>query len=241
MLGVNPLLRLGIDTNDLRRGEIVHHVQVVGREVDHHTDVADSRRERSLPAGVKLIKAPGVATGDSAMQLAHRGIEPLDVADGKQPFRALRGRDDLPALLEVGCDRLLHEDVRAVLEAGDCRGTVEAGRHRDNHRVEPLAIEHLVPGDVSGDRLSLGNALDRLPVGVADCHQLGARQIAEHTQMIPAHGPQADETEPRHAAVATFRTASTILSSSASVNAGCTGRDSTCSAAASATGILTLS
>ena len=82
MIRVDSLLGLGVNAFDVRSHHIAHDVQIVGSEIDDNADVADSRRERSLTAGVDLEDPPQLSRGDAPPKLTHCWIEPLDVADG---------------------------------------------------------------------------------------------------------------------------------------------------------------
>src|SRR5690606_27509147 len=80
----------------------------------------------------------------------------------------------------------------------------------------------------------------RVTVGVRDRDKVDAVDLAQHARVVAAHVAQADEpcSQVRHHAPAfvTARTAVTMRSRSASLSAGCTGREKTSAAARSVTG-----
>src|SRR5439155_1246872 len=70
----------------------------MGGEVDDHTDVADARRERSLPPGLDLVDPPDLASGgaDHGLGLvAHRHqLHAVEVAEHAQVVATHRAETD---------------------------------------------------------------------------------------------------------------------------------------------------
>ena len=162
------------------------------------------------------------------------------MADRQHTLRALGGVDQRLAFLQRVCDRLLDQDVDAALERRHADVAMEAGRDRDDHGVQPPGVQHLPPGLITGNAVLLAGLSDRVRALVADPDQLGALDRAQDAQVVPAHDAAARHGDSNHAPATASRTAATIRVTSASFSPGCTGSDSTCSAARSATGIDTL-
>src|SRR5438132_14048313 len=153
--------------------------QNVCSEIDENADVADSRRERSLTAGVDLEDPPQLALGDAPPQLTHCWIEPLDVADGEELVRSPRRLHQCASFFERVGDRLLHQDVKASLESGNSNFTIAAGGNRDDQCVEPPLGQHLAPRSKTRDPVLLADGGHRLGILIGDRTELRSDKLAE--------------------------------------------------------------
>ncbi len=177
-----------------------------------------------------------LACCDSFLQLAHRGVEAFDVADGKQTPCACCGIDQRLSFLQGSRDRLLDQQMEAAVQGRKPHFQVKARGNRNHDGVHLLAVQHLAPRPVSRYAVFAGRPRGRVPILVTDGNKDDFLELAQKTQMVPSHGAQADEPDARHAVDTAVRTESMIRSRSASVRPGCTGSDSTLPAMSSETG-----
>ena len=152
MVRVDPLFGLRVQALHLGRGQVVHHVEVMCRQVDHDSHVADPGWKRTQPPSLQLIEPSDLIPGDPPLQLAHRRVESLDVSHRQDEPVLFGRRHKLPRLLEVGRDRLLDQDMEAAAQCRQPRLEVKPGGDRDDRGVELLAIQHLLPRCVGGER-----------------------------------------------------------------------------------------
>jgi len=168
VVGMDPLLGLGVQPLHISAGEMTHDVEVMRGEVDDHADVADASRERPEPPRLDLKNPADLAECDASLQLSDRRVETLDVADRKHAIGAPRRSQKLAALFEVGRDRLLDEDMEAALQHREAGFEMEACRHGDDGRIQLLAVEHLIPRAVPLYRVFVTGRVDDFPIHVAD-------------------------------------------------------------------------
>ena len=77
-----------------------------------------------------------VLARDRLLDGGDRRIEALDMADHQRDAGLLRGGDDLAALLDRGCDRLLDQHMDVLGDAGERDLVMQMGRRRDGDGVD---------------------------------------------------------------------------------------------------------
>src|SRR6202030_4683282 len=105
-----------MDFDDLRIGEPADQIDVVHGEIDDDADIRHPRRERSDAADGDR---QNILALDRALDRLDRGIEALDMAGHQGDASAPRGGDNLAALLDGGCNRLLDQDMDTARGADD--------------------------------------------------------------------------------------------------------------------------
>ena len=151
MLASHAVLGLSRQLADRRAAEPANEVQVVGAEVLHDADVADSRREGADPLGRDQEDLAELAGLHAAAQLLERRVEALDVADGSVQPGSADQRDQLRSLRRIGGDRLLDKDADARGDQLAHNREVLSGRHRCDREVGAPLDELLDRGqDVAG-------------------------------------------------------------------------------------------
>ena len=123
-----------------------------------------------------------------------RRVEALDMADHQRHAGAARGGDDLPPLLDRGCDRLFDQDMDVARDAGERDLVMKMGRRRDGHGIDAFGeqfveiCEGTAAGQLGGARAMLGQRID-------DPDQRDVGQAGQHAGMIAAHDACADHAD----------------------------------------------
>ena len=141
------------------------------------------------------------------------------MADGQRAPRLLSGSHELVGLGQAARDGLLHEHVAPCRERVEDDASVLVGRDRDGHSVGPLALDQLFVRPVAAGPGRVGDPPGGLEVGVGDADELNAWDLAQHANVVAAHGAGADDGDPAHSRL----TAETIRSRSPCSSSGCTG------------------
>src|SRR5437899_12038398 len=144
-----------------------------------------------------LDHPPHLASVEALLQLAYRRVEALDMADGEHLALLSRRGDQLLSLFQIGCDRLLHQHVQAMLDGGEADLQVMPGRHGDDDGVQPALVEELPVGAIADQPplLRPGHSLVR---GVAYGNQVGLVDVVQDTGVAAAHHSEADDPHPDH-------------------------------------------
>ena len=196
MIGVDAPGRLGRHAGGALGGDGAHDVDVVGGQVERHSDIADPGREGSRPAAGDREHGRQPAGSEETPELQDRRIEPLDVTDLDGRGAGGRRREDDPVRLGGSRrERLLDEDGDPAFDGGQRESRVHGGRCRDHDGVdvrldkEPLRIgEPRCPG--SRGRGGQGDFL-----GVRDGLEAHSGHRTEDPQVVPTHRPEPDETD----------------------------------------------
>ena len=93
-------------------------------EIEHDVDVGPAAFESAEPLGFDEERPV-----EHGGELDERGIEALEVTDGKREPAAFRGRDQRIGFFQRSRDRFLDERMHARLEARSGDVEVRFGRH----------------------------------------------------------------------------------------------------------------
>ena len=174
-------LRLHVD--DLGVGEPTNEIDVVHGKVDDHADVGHAWGKWSDSGD---CDGKNVLAADRVLKRFDGRVEPLDVAHHQSDAGVPCCGDDCTALFHRRCDRLLHQDMNAALDAAKRQFSMQMrggsdGDGIDTFRQQRLhCIECRAP---EGPR----NEVALLVVGVGHAHERHTREIAKDTGMVAAH------------------------------------------------------
>ena len=196
---VDALSRLGMHADRSLAGDPAEDVDVVGRQVDRHPDVADPRRERACPAADDRVDRGEPAVGEQAAELQDRRVESLHVADLHGNAARLARLDDPERLIDGGCDRLLDEDSDVTLDRRPGEGLVGGRRSRDDDRVEVGLRDHRERLRESLGASRAGGRFDGGRQRVGNGGNVSVRVCLEHTQVVAAHRSESGEADAHRA------------------------------------------
>jgi hypothetical protein len=108
----------------------------MGRQVLHHANVCDARRERALTTSRYLIDVAQVSCFDTLSQALKSRVEPLDVTNRTDTPLCLERLDDSSPSGYIHCDRLFDQSVHSGSGELECDDLMEFGRYRDNRGVD---------------------------------------------------------------------------------------------------------
>ncbi len=169
---------------------------------------------------MNLKDTADVAGRHSALQLADRRVEPLDVTNSQQFPADLCRVDQRPALGQVGRDRLFDQNMDAPSEGALRHLEMSARRHGDHGGVEALLFEHVAPRPISLDAVLARSSVDGRRVLVADRDQVSSRQLAQEPDVIAPHRSKADHRNAGHDLAVASRRLPATRSTSESLSAG---------------------
>ena len=196
MVGVDPLGGLGVDARRPLAGDPRQDVDVVGREVDRHADVADPGRERAGPARGDRVDGRQPALADEPAELEDGGIEPLDVADLDRARRAPAPRPRSPSPSStVAASGFSTRTADAALDRREGEGHVGRRRGGDDDRVELRLRDHR---QRLGESLGAGQgdrAVERLGDGIGDGGEADVRASGEDPEVVAAHRAEARQAD----------------------------------------------
>jgi hypothetical protein len=152
----------------------------VDHEIHHHRVLLHARHERTEAPRLDQDRR-----GHDLLELVHRPVEALDVADVQDGAATLGHRAQLAPLLQRGRHRLFHQDADAGLQ--------EIARH-----VEMLLGGHGHAGHVhAADQVSViaerfglvpaGDALGAVRIDVGHPDQLGLGQLGVDQHVVLPH------------------------------------------------------
>jgi len=132
-----------MNAHDLVRNQIPQQIDIMGREVDDHSRVADASGVRAQAPGMGLIDPTRHPLFESAVQLGNGGVETLDVPHGQGEVLLLGRGHELLGLLHRLRNRLLEQDVGAGID--ECHSAVEVvnGRERERDDVGLRLVDQL--------------------------------------------------------------------------------------------------
>lgn len=156
--------------------EIIHDRKVVDRQVPDHVDVVLEQAEVD-PDAVEVKDVADLAGADDVLDLVHRAVIDEDVVDHELEFQFLRDIDQLLGVLGIGRDRLLDENVLAVLQGIFGERKMTADRRGDGHGGDFGIIQNFVEIRRRFDRIAL--LFDEFKAGFVDI-------AAIHTLHLPA-------------------------------------------------------
>ena len=141
VVGVDVPPRLGEDALHIVVQQVAHDVDVVRREVVDDAHIADAVRKRPDAAGAKLEHAAALAGFESRLELPHRRIEALDVADREQARQrsaaaAIRCADAMVAAIGFSTSKLA---PAAITWSATLRAAAWARRPRRAAAASPRA------------------------------------------------------------------------------------------------------
>jgi hypothetical protein len=96
------------------------------------------------PGGVDVVEVPEVATGDDVAQRPHRSVVLEGVSHHGDHTSVGGGVHDRRRVPDGGREGLLHHDVLAGGDGGQCQSRVSARRCRDHQRVH--GVQRLLQG-----------------------------------------------------------------------------------------------
>ena len=186
---------LRLDFDDLRTREPADQVDVMYGEIDNDPDIRHARRERSDPGDGDRKNMLAL---DCPLDRLDCWVEALDMTGHQGDAGAAGGGNDLAALLDGVCDRLLDQDVDAARGAGDGDVAMQMGRRRDGDGIDTTLDQAVEVGEAVALEVP-GDVLARLAVGIDDAGQLDARQFRQHPRMVRPHDADADHADPQGA------------------------------------------
>ena len=126
------------------------------------------------------------------------------MADHERDAGALRGGDDGAAFLHRGGDRLLHQDVNAMANAGQRQIAVQMGGRRNGDGIDAARDQSLHVG-VTGAAERFRNQVALLAIRIGDPDQLDFSQIGKDARMVGAHDADPDHAQTQRTARTSFR------------------------------------
>jgi hypothetical protein len=162
----------------------------VDHEVEHDVDFCAAQLEPGEPLGFdehRAVHAPA--------QGAKRLVVALDVAALQDELAARRRGDERVGLGERSGDRLLDEEVQAVLEALERHRMVPVGRHRD-YRGIGLVQKVLIAGK-SGAAHLLRQRRGARGVGIRHAGERDSRQAGKLLRVVATHVARPDHCRPQ--------------------------------------------
>ena len=123
------------------------------------------------------------------------------MTDHQRDAGAVRGIDDVPALLDRRCNRLLNQDVDVARDAGERDLMMEMGGCRDRHGIDAF-IEQLIEvfERAAADEIDRARAVLRQRIDDADERHVG--QARQYPGVVAAHDAGAGSSPTRNAPLA---------------------------------------
>ena len=161
-------------------------------EIDHHAHVRHAGRER---ADAGDGDRQDVLVADRFLERLDGWIEALDMTDHQDDAGPPRRGNDRATLLHRRCDRLLHQNMCAVLDADERKLPMQVGRSRDGHRIDAFSQQRL---DAAKCRAAqrFGHETALLAVGIRDADELDPGKIGKDACVIAPHDADADHAYP---------------------------------------------
>ena len=161
-------------------------------EIDNHAHIRHTRREWTDASNGDR---QDVLVADRFLDRLDGRIEALDMADHEDDAGQPRGGNDRATLVYRRCDRLLDQNMRAVLDADQRKFPMQVGRGRDSHRIDPFGQQRLDPAECLAAQY-FGYETALLAVGIRYADELDPRQIGKDACVIAPHDADADHPYP---------------------------------------------
>ena len=182
----------------LLRDEKAHDREIVGCEVPHDAHVVLEEPQVD-PRRVVVVEVTQHPLVDELTDLPHRAREQEGVVDHDPETLPLGQLDQLLGLSRGGGERLLHEDVLAVLQGGLRQVEVCADGRHHRDRVDVRRREQV--GGLRGDGqvwVRLPDALEGLGVLVADARHVAAFEAAQVADDVRTPIAVANDADSNH-------------------------------------------
>ena len=214
---MSSLLKLGIATNHGLSSQKVHHINVMNRNIQHHSHVGNTGRKWAMTSRSKLENMPNFARFNSPLGFHHRRIKSLKVTHHQRPSRLLGDRNHLVSLHKRRRNRLLNQNMGSRLHSETGHFAVELGRCGNRHIIEVLLLNHLAIigiGIHPGKRFQCRMALRKR---ISSGNKASSLNFSVQSKMVPAHGTHSDN---RTAQTHRLFTSATIRSKSSCESEG---------------------
>ena len=151
-------------------------------EIEHHVDFGAAPLETGEPLGLDEHRPV-----HARLHRAKGAVVALDMPALQDPALPCRHADELVSLGERGRNRLLDQQVQAVLQAIARDGVVPVGRDGDHRRLCFAEYRAVIAERRSAKRLCPRE------VGIDHRGHLDARQAREFLRVVAAHVAGADD------------------------------------------------
>ena len=190
---VNPRLEvdaaLGIDLQRIGTDEVLQHRDVMGRKGPEDVLLL-AHRAKVEAVAVDVLQLAQHPRFHQVLDLTDRRVVEQHVADHQDALRFGRQPLQLLRLVTEEGDRLLHQQVLALLQRGFGQGEMGLRRGGDNHRIDRRIVQHFFKAGGEGHlRRHRQHRLAAAFIGITGIFQLGPEQFCGGADMI--HPPAA--------------------------------------------------